>query len=199
MVESATASRMDYAQILPRLFVGSHPRAIGDVERLRRESAITAVLNLQTDEDMRSVNLNWQPLEAHYQASGINLLRLPMKEEQIELREKLPQCVRILVAVFAAGRTVYLHCTEGLGRSPTVAIGYLHWSLGWDAESGKELLTLRGHSDPVAGVAFSPDGKRLATASADGTVQVYALDMRELLHLARIRVTRTFTPVQHTA
>jgi hypothetical protein len=36
-----------------------------------------------------------------------------------------------LTALIAAGRTVYLHCTEGVGRSPTVAIGYLHWSLGW--------------------------------------------------------------------
>ena len=43
------------------------------------------------------------------------------------------------------------------------------------------------------GVAFSPDGKRLATASEDVTVQVYALDGRELLKLARSRVTRTFT------
>jgi len=64
----------------------------------------------------------------------------------------------------------------------------------WDAESGKELLTLRGHSGHVKAVIFSPDGKRLATASEDGTVQVYAFDLRELLNLARSRVTRTFTP-----
>ena len=43
------------------------------------------------------------------------------------------------------------------------------------------------------GVAFSPDRKRLATASEDLTVQVYALDVRELFNLARSRVARTFT------
>jgi len=43
-------------------------------------------------------------------------------------------------------------------------------------------------------VAYSPDGKRLATASEDKTVQVYAIDIRELLNLARSRVTRDFTP-----
>jgi WD40 repeat protein len=65
----------------------------------------------------------------------------------------------------------------------------------WDAESGQELLTLR-HSGPVDGVAFRPDGKRLATASEgeDRGVRVYALDLGELLNLARSRVTRTFTP-----
>ena len=64
----------------------------------------------------------------------------------------------------------------------------------WDAESGQELLTLRGHSGDVNGVAYSPDGKRLATASEDGTVQVYAIDIHELLNLARSRVTRDLTP-----
>jgi hypothetical protein len=38
---------------------------------------------------------------------------------------------------------------------------------------------------------YSPDGKRLAAASADETVQIYTLDIRELLDLARSRVTRT--------
>src|SRR5207244_13272617 len=35
----------------------------------------------------------------------------------------------------------------------------------WDTTSGQELLTLRGHTEFVQSVAFSPDGKRLATAS----------------------------------
>ena len=126
---------MDYAQILSGLFIGSHPQTIDDVEQLRREAGMTAVLNLQTDEDMRSVQLAWRPLEAHYRASGIDLLRLPVKEEQIELREKLPECVRSLAGLITAGRTVYLHCTAGVGRSPTVAIGYLHWCLGWELDA----------------------------------------------------------------
>jgi atypical dual specificity phosphatase len=126
---------MDYAKILSGLFIGSHPQAIDDIERLRQESAITAVLNLQTDEDMRSVKLDWRPLEAHYLALGIHLLRLPVKEEQAELREKLPACVRALTGLITAGRAVYVHCTEGIGSSPTVAIGYLHWSLGWEFDA----------------------------------------------------------------
>ena len=43
----------------------------------------------------------------------------------------------------------------------------------WDAESGKELRKLEGHTSLVNGVAFSPDGKRIVTASADKTARVW--------------------------
>jgi WD40 repeat protein len=69
-----------------------------------------------------------------------------------------------------------------------------HTAKVWDAPSGQELLTFRNNQSFVLGVAFSPDGKRLATSSLDETVQLYALDIRELLDLARSRVTRNLTP-----
>jgi predicted protein tyrosine phosphatase len=139
---------LTYAQILPRLFIGSHPRTIEDIERLRREAAITAVLNIHTDNDMRSVNLDFPPLQAHYQLSAVILRRAPMVEEQIELRAKLYDCIRALDELLAEGHTVYLHCTAGIGRAPTVAIGYLHMCLGWKLEDAVAHVKLRRECAP---------------------------------------------------
>ena len=126
---------MNYTQILPQFCFGSHPEGTDDIDRLRQETGITAVFNLQTDDDMRCVDLAWGPLEAHYIACGIELCRVPVRDfDPVDLQEKLPKCVRSLDRLLSAGHAVYLHCTAGTGRSPTVAIAYLHWCRGWDLD-----------------------------------------------------------------
>src|SRR5437868_11349375 len=43
----------------------------------------------------------------------------------------------------------------------------------WDVATGKELRHYEGHTATVTGVAFFPDGKRIASASHDGTARIW--------------------------
>ena len=66
----------------------------------------------------------------------------------------------------------------------------------WDAATGQELTTVRGHTDHVLDAAFSPDGCRLATAGKDGLVRQFSVCLPDLLALAARRVTRALSPAE---
>jgi WD40 repeat protein len=75
--------------------------------------------------------------------------------------------------------------------NPSVWLVALAWSLSgdriltgtrdgsvtlWDAASGEELYTMRGHRAEISSdwsVAWSPDGRRVATGSVDGTAMIW--------------------------
>jgi WD40 repeat protein len=54
----------------------------------------------------------------------------------------------------------------------------------WNVETGQEVRRFEGHTDGVACVAFSPDGRQLLTGSADNSVRLWLVENgRELLRL----------------
>jgi WD40 repeat protein len=62
----------------------------------------------------------------------------------------------------------------------------------FEAATGAEQLVLGDSGCAVRGVAFSPDGSKLASTSCDG-VRVWALDIDDLLEIAREEVGRSLT------
>jgi WD40 repeat protein len=65
----------------------------------------------------------------------------------------------------------------------------------WDAGSGREQLVLHSSAE-VNSVAFSPDGRFLATAGSDRNFQLYPLVEEDLLEAARARRTRELTSTE---
>jgi WD40 repeat protein len=49
----------------------------------------------------------------------------------------------------------------------------------WDVATGRELAVLTGHTDAVRCVAYSPDGKTLASGSADGGIKLWDVGSRK--------------------
>jgi WD40 repeat protein len=61
----------------------------------------------------------------------------------------------------------------------------------WDLGTGREVVTLRGHASPVLSLAFSPDGRRLASGSdrIEQAVKVWDLQLRQELLTLRGHTT----------
>lgn len=51
----------------------------------------------------------------------------------------------------------------------------------WDAETGKEIRTLKDHIDAIYSIAFTPDGKRLVSGAADRSIKVWNPETGERL------------------
>jgi WD40 repeat protein len=66
----------------------------------------------------------------------------------------------------------------------------------WDAASGSQRLVLDGQGAVIYYVAFSPDGSKLVTGDGNGTVRIWALDLDDLIDIARSEVTRGFTEAE---
>jgi WD40 repeat protein len=77
-----------------------------------------------------------------------------------------------------------------------VSVGWDGIAELWDMETGLELFTLTDRTTPLVAVDVSPDGRYVATGSSDGTINVYALEVEELMALARSRLSRDFTKVE---
>jgi protein-tyrosine phosphatase len=116
---------LDLSLIRPNLYIGSAPWSREAVSALTGHH-ITAVLSLQTDSDLAENGLLWERIERWYSSVGMHTRRLPIRDYSPEaLVEKVGEAVGVLQVLLAEGHTVYMHCSAGVNRSPTIAIAYL--------------------------------------------------------------------------
>ena len=110
--------------VVPRLFIGPAPLADDDFQQLKALN-VTAILSLETEDDGPDGAIESERSAAV--EAGMSFTNLPVTDfDRLELLWKMPKCVAAVDRILAAGDTLYLHCTAGVNRSPTVAVAYLH-------------------------------------------------------------------------
>jgi len=129
---------MVISPVTSSLVVGPCPEDPDDYDQLKAER-ITAILNLQSPDDRGERTL--AGVESAAKSAHIEFRNVPVTDfDSLDLKLKLPRCVRMLDELVRAGHRVYVHCTAGVTRSPTVIAAYLHWELGWPLEKSLERL-----------------------------------------------------------
>jgi len=131
-----------------RLWVGSYI----DSENLEslRQLGITAVVNLQSDHDLKEYNIEWASLLDAYELAGIQIHRVPIPDfDRQALSANLPWGVKELEAALKVpGAKVYVHCTAGINRGPAVAAAYLIKTRGLSAREAYDYVTARRSCNP---------------------------------------------------
>ena len=108
-----------------KLLVGSRPEDAKDVDQLRR-LGITAVLSLQSDSDLSRTGLSWAALWRLQVERGLEVHRYSIVDfNPQDLIEKLEGAVDLLEELANRHERVFVHCTAGVNRSPTVCIAWL--------------------------------------------------------------------------
>ncbi len=79
------------------------------------------------------------------------------------------------VAVSPDGRRIAAPGRDQVTDENTIVI----WNIDWDAKSYKKFRTLRGHRGYAWKVAYSPDGRYLASGGWDSTIKIWDLEAPE--------------------
>jgi len=117
--------RPSVTEIAPGLLVGEFPRP-EDIAWLKSEFAVTAIHNLQDDEDLALNGLRERELTEACRKSGLKFVRTQIQDGSADaMAERLEHTLDALAELVNSGERVYLHCNAGLNRAPTLAIAYL--------------------------------------------------------------------------
>ena len=139
----------DCSEIIPgKLWVGCFVRP-EDVAVLRNLE-ITVILNLQSDWDLANYNVSMKNLLAAYDLADMRLHRIPIPDfDRHTLGVHLPDAVAELENALVPGAgKVYVHCTAGVNRGPTLAAAYLVKTAGLTAREAYDYVIARRNCSP---------------------------------------------------
>jgi len=116
---------INFDLVEPGIYVGSSPQSSVDAARLK-QLKISAVICLQSDNDLMARKINWSKLEASYKHNDILINRFPINDfDEEDLGNKIVEPIKRLNELLNDKHKVYVHCNAGVCRAPSAVLGYL--------------------------------------------------------------------------
>ena len=139
-------ANLDFNEIGDKnIFIGPYLQTEQDFELLSKKG-INTILSVQTDKDIEYRQLDINLLNKYANKYGIEINRYPIEDfNREELYNRLKGAGDLLNKLIKEGKTVYVHCTAGIGRGPAVVIIYL---ILYENYSVRDAVTLCRKSRP---------------------------------------------------
>jgi protein-tyrosine phosphatase len=133
-----------------RLAVSVRPRGgdwLRDEVKGWRESGVDIVISLLTPDEVDDLSLNEEG--ARCQEEGLGFISFPIADRSVPgSREAAQKLLKSLDRTLATGKTVVIHCRQGLGRSALIAASILALEGAKPEEAFARLTASRGSSVP---------------------------------------------------
>ncbi|CAD8118214.1 unnamed protein product [Paramecium sonneborni] len=112
-------------QINENIIIGPYPQNEQDILILRNYG-IKAVLNLQTRLDVYHRGVDWDEILSSYRKHNIFMKNFEIFDmDPQDFEKKISKAVQILKKLINHHELVYIHCTSGIGRAPSLVVIYL--------------------------------------------------------------------------
>jgi protein-tyrosine phosphatase len=132
---------LNWGEIRRDMVIGSCPMTTEDIDRIRKQTRVTAVLSLQTDECRATFGIDYKAHQRHGERQSLVMANAPMRDfDPLDQRMRLPDAVRILHDLLATDHRVYVHCTAGINRAPLTVLAYLTFVGRMNTDEAMELI-----------------------------------------------------------
>lgn len=171
---------LNWGRITDNVIIGTCPMTPEDLKRIHSETGVSGVLSLQHDDCLAYWDIKYHVMYRTGTGLGLMMERCPIRDFDVtDMRRRMPAAIRRLANILVHGKPVYVHCTAGMGRAPTVLLGYLTLVEGYSPDDAIRLI-LDGRPESVPAWEAYHGCRKDLIARHRGTIERRAYELYEL-------------------